>query len=235
MGAIGVAVSATRTRTQSREGRPATPARLGAAGASRLSGSESRRWIGADIIGHISVPSEPRLLDAAAADDGSLLERLSDLINDVYATAESGLWRDGATRTTPAELAYLIRAGEIAVVTAGDRIVGSVRIQELSDRVSEFGMLVAAPDRRGSGVGRALIDFAERTSRERGREAIQLELLLPRDWQHPSKEFLKAWYGRRGYQVIRRAGVEELYPHLAPLLATPCDFTVYEKALHDAV
>jgi hypothetical protein len=28
---------------------------------------------------------------------------------------------------------------------------------------------------------------------------MQLELLVPRDWRHPSKEFLKSWYGRRGY------------------------------------
>jgi GNAT superfamily N-acetyltransferase len=188
-----------------------------------------------DIIGRMGAPAEPRLLDAAAGDDVPLLDQLSDLINDVYATAESGLWRDGATRTTPPELADLIRAGEIAVVTAGERIVGSVRLQDLSDRLSEFGMLVAAQDRRGRGVGRALIDFAERTSRERGREAIQLELLLPREWQHPSKEFLKEWYGRRGYEVVRTARVEELYPQLAPLLATPCDFAIYEKALHDAV
>ena len=40
-------------------------------------------------------------------------------------------------------------------------------------------MLVAAPDQRGTGVGRALIDFAEQHSRERGRRAMQLELLAP--------------------------------------------------------
>ena len=64
-------------------------------------------------------------------------------------------------------------------------------------------MLVAAPEQRGTGVGRALVDFAERHSRERGLRAIQLELLVPRAWRHPSKEFLKAWYGRSGYRLIR--------------------------------
>jgi len=67
--------------------------------------------------------------------------------------------------------------------------------------------------------------------RKRGRRAMQLELLLPREWQHPSKEFLKAWYGRIGYRLIRTTTIDEAHPHLAPLLATPCDFAIYEKPL----
>jgi uncharacterized membrane-anchored protein len=57
------------------------------------------------------------LLDAAAVNDAGLVDHLTGLVNDVYATAESGLWRNGATRTTASELAELIRAGEIAVAT----------------------------------------------------------------------------------------------------------------------
>jgi len=92
-------------------------------------------------------------------------------------------------------------------------------------------MLVAAPDQRGTGVGRALVAFAEQRSRERGLRAMQLELLLPRTWQHPTKEFLKAWYGRIGYRPVRTGTIDDAYPHLAPLLATPCDLAVYEKPL----
>jgi hypothetical protein len=40
------------------------------------------------------------LLDPAAGDDARLVDRLTGLVNDVYATAESGLWREGAKRTT---------------------------------------------------------------------------------------------------------------------------------------
>ena len=61
--------------------------------------------------------------------------------------------------------------------------------------------------------------------------AIELELLVPRTWSHPDKEFLKAWYGRGGYRLIGSRGVDEAHPHLAPLLATPCEVTVYEKPL----
>jgi choline dehydrogenase-like flavoprotein len=37
-----------------------------------------------------------------------------------------------------------------------------------------------------------------------------------------AKEFLRSWYGRRGYRVVRVRSVDA-YPQLAPLLATPCD------------
>jgi GNAT superfamily N-acetyltransferase len=172
-----------------------------------------------------------RLLETAASRDAELVEQLSRLVNDVYATAESGLWRDGAARTTASEIAELIRAEQIAVGIRNGHIVGSVRIHEVSEDASEFGMLLSAPERRGIGVGRALLDFAERYSRELGLRAIRLELLVPREWSHPSKEFLDAWYRRSGYGVIRTDRIDDNYPHLAPLLATPCDLVIYEKSL----
>jgi GNAT superfamily N-acetyltransferase len=171
------------------------------------------------------------LLRAANSRDARLVDHVTSLVNDVYATAESGLWRDGAPRTTAAELAELIRAEQIAVATRHGQIAGSVRLHDVADDLSEFGMLVAAPDQRGTGVGRALVAFAEEHSRERGLRAIQLELLVPRAWRHPSKEFLKAWYGRLGYRPVRTGSIDDTYPHLAPLLATPCDLDVYEKPL----
>jgi hypothetical protein len=61
---------------------------------------------------------------------------------------------------------------------------------------------------------------------------MQLELLVPRGWQHPNKEFLKSWYGRRGDRLIRTTSMDDSHPHLAPLLATPCDLEVHEKPLH---
>jgi GNAT superfamily N-acetyltransferase len=138
-------------------------------------------------------------------------------------------WRCRATASTPRSCRSSTPA--IAVATRDGRIAGSVRIHDVADDASEFGMLVAARERRGNGVGRALVDFAERHSRERGLRAIQLELLVPRRWRHPNKEFLKAWYARRGYRLIRTGHIGGAHPHLAPLLATPCDLAVYEKPL----
>jgi len=171
------------------------------------------------------------LLTAEDSRDARLVGQLADLINHVYAVAEAGLWVDGATRTTTGELAELIVDGEIAVARRDGQLAGSIRIRDVAGGASEFGMLVAAFEQRATGVGRALVEFAEQRTLERGRSAMQLELLVPREWEHPSKEFLKAWYGRIGYRLIRTGSMEDAYPHLAPLLATPCDLLGYEKAL----
>jgi GNAT superfamily N-acetyltransferase len=176
-------------------------------------------------------PIEIELLPAAASDDATLMQRITDLTNEVYAVAEEGLWTDGATRTTVAEVAELIRSGQIAVARLRGRIVGCVRVQRLDEGTGEFGMLAADPDHRGIGVGRELVRFAERKCRADGLGTMQLELLVPRDWAHPAKEFLAAWYSRLGYRVARTGTIDEAYPALVPLLATPCDFVIYHKDL----
>jgi len=170
---------------------------------------------------------EIRLL---GADDGdAVAEDVTHLMNRVYVTAEEGIWRDGATRTTVAEVTELIRRGEIAVARLNGRIVGAVRIQRLDDMIGEFGMLAADPDHRGTGIGRRLVGVAERLSADRGLSIMQLELLVPKAWTHPFKKFLHDWYTRIGYQPVQRVTIDEQYPMLAPLLATPCDFVIYHK------
>lgn len=172
-------------------------------------------------------------LPPEAAADGATMSAVSDLINRVYQVAEDGLWVDGAARTNPAEVAALTGAGEIVVARVDGRLVGSVRVRVLGGELSEFGMLVSAPEDRGTGVGRELMRFAERQSRAGGRFVMQLELLVPREWSHPSKEFLAGWYGRLGYRPARVGTIAEDYPDLAPLLATPCDLRIYRKDLRE--
>jgi len=101
-----------------------------------------------------------RIAPVVAAKDTALVHELAGLVNRVYAVAEEGLWADGAPRTTPAEMAELVAAGQIAVARAQERIVGAVRIQRLDSTEGEFGMLVADPAHRGTGVGRELVRFA---------------------------------------------------------------------------
>jgi GNAT superfamily N-acetyltransferase len=164
-------------------------------------------------------------------DDAALGERLAALVNEVYGASEAGLWRDGSERTAAAEMAELIRAGEIAVATLDGDLVGCVRVRDLDEDTSEFGILAGAPNRRGMGIATALVAFAEGTSRDRGCRAMQLELLVPREFDHPSKVFLDGWYRRIGYRPISTRSVEDAHPELVPDLATPCDFVVYEKPL----
>ena len=171
------------------------------------------------------------LLSPAAAADGVVVSTLTDLVNEVYAVAEKGLWAEGATRTFAAEIAEFIRAGEIAVAAERDRILGCVRIQRLGDEVSEFGMLAVVPSHRGFGIGRELVRFAEQRGRDMGCMTMQLELLVPREWKHPMKEYLARWYARMGYTVVSTGSTEELYPNLSPLLATPCQFVIYRRSI----
>jgi GNAT superfamily N-acetyltransferase len=178
-----------------------------------------------------SPPIHVELLSRDARADSALMERVSELANEVYAVAEAGLWTDGATRTTVDEIVELTGLGQIAVARMGDQVVGCVRLQRVDERTGEFGMLCADPAHRGVGIGRELIRFAEREARADGMTTMQLELLVPRDWTHPTKQFLANWYSRIGYRVARTGTIDELYPDLGPLLATPCDLVIYRKEL----
>lgn len=174
---------------------------------------------------------EVTLLDAAAADDTELMSELAALINDVYAVAEHGLWTAGAKRTTVEEVQAITRAGQLVVARAGTAIAGCVRTQHLAPDLGELGMLAVAFDYRSTGVGRRLVEFVEQRSRDAGHTTMQLELLVPREGTHPSKAALDKWYSRIGYRRVRTGVIDEVYPQLAPLLATPCDFAVYHKPL----
>ncbi len=173
-----------------------------------------------------------RLLPATPRPSPRLIADLTALINAAYEVAEKGLWVPGTPRTDEGEVAGYVRAGELAVAESPDGvIVGAIRLHQLDARTCEFGMLAASPDHQGTGVGRALVRFAERHARHLGCVVMQLELLVPREWVHPSKEFLDRWYTRIGYRPVRTGAIEEFYPSLAPLLATECDFVIYHKTL----
>ena len=122
---------------------------------------------------------EIRLLSAEESSSAPLMARVTELTNEVYAIAEEGLWTAGATRTTVDEIGAFTRAGELAVARLNGEVVGSVRVQRLDERTGEFGMLAADPAYRGLGIGRELVRFAERSSRDAGLRDMQLELLVP--------------------------------------------------------
>jgi GNAT superfamily N-acetyltransferase len=171
------------------------------------------------------------VMSPALASDPSFVEAVTALVNEVYAAAEQGIWIDGTDRTNPAEIAAMISAGELAVAREDESVVGAVRIQRLPTGEGEFGMLVAHPARRGAGIGRGLIAYAEDWARSQGLRTMQLELLFPRTWTHPVKQYLREWYTRLGYRVIRHGDLADDYPELVPRLATPCDFLVFHKPL----
>jgi len=159
------------------------------------------------------------------------ITRLSDLINEVYDEAESGMWKRKGTRTNPAEVERLLRAQALILAETDGALVGSVNVNLMSDGVGEFGMLVADLHHRGKRIGSALVDHAENWARDMACHTMRLELLTPRHWTHPSKEFLKKWYSRMGYKPQAPESFERLHPELVSELATACDFTVWHKSL----
>src|SRR5262245_18618000 len=159
------------------------------------------------------------------------IKRLSDLINEVYDDAESGMWKRKGTRTNPAKVERLLRAQALILAEIDGMLVGSVNVNLMSDRVGEFGMLVVDLNHRGKGIGSALVDRAENWARDMACHTMQIELLTPRNWTHPSKEFLKMWYSRIGYKPQATESFEILHPELISQLATECNFTVWHKSL----
>jgi GNAT superfamily N-acetyltransferase len=160
------------------------------------------------------------------------IERITRLINDVYDVAESGLWKRKGTRTDTAEVERLLRKSALILAESNGEIVGSVNVNLMGDCVGQFGMLVADPRLRGRGIGSALVECAENWAREMRCHTMRLELLTPRTWSHPSKEFLKTWYSRLGYKPQATESLEKLHPDLVGELATECDYTVWHKPLN---
>lgn len=172
------------------------------------------------------------MLAPGAAADADVVAAVAALVNGVYSAAEGDLWLEGRARTTAADVARFVAAAEMSVArTAGDDLLGCVRIETVDAHTALFGMLAVDPTQRGAGLGRALVDHAEAIARARGCSAMRLELLVPRGRSHPSKDRLARWYGALGYAVDRVAPVEDVHAFLLPHLAEPCDLQLRSKVL----
>ena len=82
-----------------------------------------------------------------------------------------------------------------------DELVGCAYVRPLEPGTADLGLVSAALDQWGTGVGRELVGSAEDLVRSQGVTTMQLELLVPNGWVHPEKERLRGWYTRLGYRV----------------------------------
>src|SRR5262245_11983819 len=80
------------------------------------------------------------------------IRRLSELINEVYDGAESGMWKRKGTRTNFEEVERFLRAGALILAEIDGVLVGSVNVNLMRHGVGEFGMLVADRKYRGEGI-----------------------------------------------------------------------------------
>lgn len=159
------------------------------------------------------------------------IDRLHDLINQVYAEAEDGMWLENSNRVTKAEVREMLENEELILALSEGKIVGSLKKLAIDPTTCEFGILVADKTYRGQKIGVALVSEFENWASDAGYKTLQLTLLTPREWEQPSKEFLKEWYKRLGYIPERPESFNQRYPHRAHEMATICDFTVWKKVL----
>jgi len=160
------------------------------------------------------------------------INRLLELINDVYEETENDLWKPTTSgRTFYGEVEDFVKERQIFIARENDKIVGAVKFAPVNDQTLEFGMLAADKKMRGKGLGRDLVNIVENHARDKGYKTMQLELLTPRHWKNPAKEFLKVWYSRLGYIPEKSMPFEEISPHRMDEFATDCDFTVWLKKL----
>jgi len=159
------------------------------------------------------------------------VERVRAIVNTAYLTSEAGLWKPEWERTSAAWLRDDIARGELAVARREGEPVGCVRVIRRDETTGELGLLAAAPEAHGTGVGTALVRFAEDASRAGGATEMRLELLVPRHGTQPAKERLHEWYTRLGYRVTGRTDFVAAYPEIRDLVAVPCDLRRYRKAL----
>jgi GNAT superfamily N-acetyltransferase len=171
------------------------------------------------------------LAPPASAGDDELIAALATMMNEAYATTEGSLWARRTERMSREMFADTVAAGEIGVAWAGDVPVGCIRLRRLDDRTFEFGVLAVPPERRGAGIGDALVRWAEETAQHEGAAIMELKLLEPVEGAHDFKVMLANWYRRLGYRVTGEHSANEGWPEAADELAVPCKFVVYQKPL----
>ena len=144
-----------------------------------------------------------RLLPPAATQSASAT--VTKLINIAYGADGAGLWNiPDKQRTTVPEIASIISASETLAAYSPDMdIIGCVRLHRMDAHTDNIGMLALAHVARGKGIGRMLVDAAEKKASEMGCRKMQLEILIPREWKHQGKEMLVKWYQKMGYMLVR--------------------------------
>jgi ribosomal protein S18 acetylase RimI-like enzyme len=163
------------------------------------------------------------------------ISRLVEMINEAYDKSEHGMWKVEGFRTDRKEVEDLVTSGRLLVAKGGppggESICGCVKIDQIDDSTGGLGMLVVDSQSQGQGLGRKLVEAAEERAQRQGHRQMQLEVLAPKTWKHPSKEISKAWYARMGYAPQSTRCFEEDHPKVIPILATKCDFTIWKKTL----
>ena len=166
-----------------------------------------------------------------ASKDSVDVQSLCVMINKVYRKAEDDIWQKNHERISIDRLTEIIEKEELLLAKNNKAIAGCIHLEPVNTDLYKFKMLAANPQFKGMGVGSVLVKFAEKTAIERGALKMQLELLVPTEFNHPEKVFLHNWYSRIGYREISEHSVDYCHEGISKFLKTPCKAVVYQKPL----
>ena len=158
-------------------------------------------------------------------------ERLFNIIRVAYAETEKEVWGEGYVRVSRSTLQQHITDDQILIAMIDDEIVGGVRCYEKQPGCWTFGLLGAAFEHKGKGIGRALIAEAEDKARSAGATEMSIEVLRAKDIDTDFKVNLANWYQRLGYEYTGQIDVMSVYPEPDKWarLVNPSIFDCYVK------
>jgi GNAT superfamily N-acetyltransferase len=87
---------------------------------------------------------------------------------------------------------------ETIVAIEGNRLSGFLALKEHNPRAAEIHVMAVRPERHGRGVGRAMVEAAERRLRDRGVEFLQVKTLGP-SREHEPYARTRRFYARMGF------------------------------------
>ncbi|UPV74822.1 GNAT family N-acetyltransferase [Halorussus limi] len=133
--------------------------------------------------------TEPRIRRATPED----AERLAAVYRSAYAENRRLGFPAKAESATAEEVAEWMRESRVFVAEVGTELVGGVRVEATDPDRTKLSRLGVREDWKGEGVGRKLLDCAERAVRDGDRETVWLT--TPDG--HP---YLADLYRSRGYE-----------------------------------
>jgi ribosomal protein S18 acetylase RimI-like enzyme len=132
------------------------------------------------------------IIRRAAPDD---LQAIETIVEDAYSVWIPRIGR----RPVPMDSDYPAKVEEGVVYIAEDEVVVGLIVLIETDTHMLVENVAVAPGRQGTGVGRLLLDHAEKHARERG--VSQLDL-----YTHAAMTENRALYRRLGYEEVASAG-----------------------------
>lgn len=143
------------------------------------------------------------------------------LVNDAFEIEADTLTGD---RIELSDVRNRLRRGSFLVCDGESGGIAGCVYVELRGETGYLGLVSVASTRQSLGLGRDLMAAAEDWLREAGCGVCQL-------WVLSSRPELLAWYGRRGYRVVRKEPFEAVNPPPTRKPLRPVHFEVMERDL----